>query len=141
MSFITLNLTKFFFVDFEFAGIGNGYFDLANHFCEWSGLDFDFSLFPAKHNQFQFLASYVEGLGGYQTEKQKECLVEVIWSKVNQFQLMSHLFWGLWGKIMAFKIPKSEIFDYQRYSQKRLETYFRTKEEILQMEIFTKICD
>jgi len=129
-----------FFVDYEFAGYGNMYFDLANHFCEWSGIDFDFSLYPPKETQISFLEVYFNAMYPSLDQEEKKCMVQIIWSKVNRFQLMSHLFWGLWGTIMASQEINSDIFDYNNYAQKRLNTYYNTKEDVLKMEIYTN-CD
>jgi ethanolamine kinase len=68
-------------VDYEFSGYGERYvglflgffnkrvllpfhvnifrlFDLANHFCEWSGLDLNWSLCPSLSQQVKFLSTY-----------------------------------------------------------------------------------
>lgn len=60
-------------VDYEFSGYGERYyirpevslilyrlFDLANHFCEWSGLDLEWDRYPTVTEQVQFLSVYVK---------------------------------------------------------------------------------
>uniref|UniRef100_A0A6B2L923 ethanolamine kinase n=1 Tax=Arcella intermedia TaxID=1963864 RepID=A0A6B2L923_9EUKA len=117
------------FVDYEFSGLGNRYFDLANHFCEWCGLDFDYSLFPTREQQLEFLVAYLTNLSPTKEEpnqKELESLQEI----VNKYQLLSHYFWGLWAKIMAEK-SNSNIFDYKKYSETRMKLYFQVKKELL----------
>ncbi|OXB74535.1 UNVERIFIED_CONTAM: hypothetical protein H355_011498 [Colinus virginianus] len=63
----------------------------------------DYSLYPNRKLQEQWLRSYLEAYKeykGFGTEvSEKE--VEVLYVQVNQFALASHFFWGLWALIQA----------------------------------------
>lgn len=113
-------------VDYEFSGYGERLFDLANHFCEWSGLDLDWNLYPSPSQQYQFLENYaLHSFGPEYTA----CEVEQLQKKVEKYQLVSHMFWGLWGKLMAAQRPDDPF--YEPYSMKRVARYLEVKDRVL----------
>jgi len=90
---------------------------------EWCGLDFDYSKYPSKEHQFDWLESYLshyESSWKSREEDQKIKEISDLWLIVDSYQKLSHLYWSLWGKIMASSSP-SNSFDYAAYSQKRAE--------------------
>jgi len=107
------------FIDFEYSGYNYRGFDLGNLFCEWAGLDLDFSKFPTKDQQIPFLKSYLEASG-----KSRE-KVEDLYAEVNAFSLASHFLWGLWAMVQT---QHSKIsFDYIGYASKRFKEYEKKK--------------
>lgn len=75
-------------------------FDLANHWCEWAGLDQDWSLLPNKIQQKEFVKSYFDFFDEEKDEKE----IEYFRNRVDEcrsslvrfvffFQTFSFLFW------------------------------------------------
>lgn len=48
------------FIDFEYTRLNFTYFDIANHFCEYGGLECDFSKFPERPIVAEFIREYLE---------------------------------------------------------------------------------
>jgi len=120
------------FIDFEYGKYNFRGFDIANHFCEYAGFDFDLPRwYPKKETQKHFLQSYVaaikkSGEGPFagladQLEADptlakdfyKHC---VAW--IDKFAIASHFLWGLWSLIQKLYSPIE--FDYLDYSRLRL---------------------
>jgi len=109
------------FIDFEYSGYNYRGFDIGNLFCEWAGLDLDFTKYPTKEEQLHFLRCYLEA--GKSREK-----LEEVYNEVNAFSLASHLLWGIWALVQT---QHSKInFDYIGYSSKRFQEYFKRKSEL-----------
>ncbi|XP_065647110.1 ethanolamine kinase 1 isoform X2 [Hydra vulgaris] len=123
---------KVVLIDYEYASPNYAAYDIANHFNEYAGIeDFDFSLYPSKEAQMEWLNIYIietnkiKGLTVEVSEKELECL----YSQVQVFSLVSHLFWGIWALIQAHY---SDInFDFLWYSSMRLNEYFKHKDAFL----------
>jgi len=120
---------KMMFVDYEFSGIGNRYFDIANHFCEWCGLDFDISRIPTKEEQLTwlqiYLSHYDQKFPQLPKEEQQTQLSQFA-CIIQSYELISHLYWSLWGKIMSSG-PSTNTFGYANYSLIRLNSYYLRK--------------
>jgi len=114
------------FIDFEYSGYNYRGFDLGNYFCEWSGLELDFTKYPNKDQQQEFLLSYLEACKVEDTKMVEE--LENIYTEVNAFALASHLLWALWAFIQTQR--SSLDFDYKGYATKRLKEYYKKKKEI-----------
>ncbi|XP_021045737.1 ethanolamine kinase 1 isoform X1 [Mus pahari] len=78
------------FIDYEYSGYNYLAYDIGNHFNEFAGVsDVDYSLYPDRELQGQWLRSYLEaykeykGFGSDVTEKE----VETLFIQVNQFAL------------------------------------------------------
>ncbi|KAK2101825.1 Ethanolamine kinase 1, partial [Saguinus oedipus] len=78
------------FIDYEYSGYNYLAYDIGNHFNEFAGVsDVDYSLYPDRELQSQWLRSYLEaykefkGFGTEVTEKE----VEILFIQVNQFAL------------------------------------------------------
>ncbi|XP_048124431.1 ethanolamine kinase 1 [Alosa alosa] len=120
------------FIDYEYAGYNYQAYDIGNHFNEFAGLsDVDYSLYPGRCLQLQWLRAYLEaykehkGQGGLVTDTE----VEVLYVQVNRFALASHFFWGLWALIQA---QYSTIdFDFLGYAILRFSQYFKMKPEVM----------
>ncbi|XP_041059079.1 ethanolamine kinase 1 isoform X2 [Carcharodon carcharias] len=124
------------FIDYEYAGYNYQAFDIGNHFNEFAGVnEVDYSLYPAKNVQLQWLKSYLEalkeykGLGTDVTDKE----VEVLYFQVNLFALASHFFWGLWALIQSrYSIID---FDFLGYAVVRFRQYFKMKPEVMNLKL------
>nr|XP_033807467.1 ethanolamine kinase 1 isoform X3 [Geotrypetes seraphini] len=95
----------------------------------------DYSLFPDRALQEQWLRSYLEAYKEYKgfDKDVSEKEVEVLYVQVNQFALASHFFWGLWALIQA---KYSTIdFDFLGYAIVRLNQYFKMKPEVTALVI------
>ncbi|KAL8222308.1 UNVERIFIED_CONTAM: hypothetical protein K2H54_075473 [Gekko kuhli] len=78
------------FIDYEYSGYNYLAYDIGNHFNEFAGVsEVDYSLYPSRKLQEQWLRAYLEaykeykGFGTNVTEKE----VEVLYVQVNQFAL------------------------------------------------------
>lgn len=112
------------FIDFEYAAFNYQPYDIGNHFAEFVGIgtDLDYSLYPDKQLQMDWIRTY---LAEYHEREPTEEEVEELYVRVNEFVLVSHLFWGIWGLIQA---EHSYIdFDYMGYANVRFKEYFAKK--------------
>uniref|UniRef100_A0A8C6VCR1 ethanolamine kinase n=1 Tax=Naja naja TaxID=35670 RepID=A0A8C6VCR1_NAJNA len=86
------------FIDYEYTGYNYQAYDIGNHFNEFAGLnEVDYSLYPCKEVQLQWLRYYLQGGSGAVSEEELESL----YVQVNQFALASHFLWACWGLIQA----------------------------------------
>ncbi|XP_078405372.1 ethanolamine kinase 1 isoform X1 [Cetorhinus maximus] len=130
----TQGLVKF--IDYEYTGYNYQAYDIGNHFNEFAGVsELDFSMYPPKEMQLEWLKSYLEAY--------KECTgyepvvtdLEVLklYVQVNKFTLASHFSWGLWAVLQA---RYSTIdFDFLRYARERFKQYFKKKNDILALQL------
>ena len=118
------------FIDFEYTDYNFQAYDIANHFCEFAGVEtFDPNLYPDKEFQVQWLRHYLiewfklNGRTVTDTTIDKE--VESLYNQVNQFSMAPHFVWGVWALIQA-KYSALD-FNYFGYGILRLREYFRRK--------------
>lgn len=96
------------FIDFEYAFYNYRAFDIANHFCEYQGYDFDLSKYPSKEHQLEFVREYL----GLVDEK----TINDFYYQVRVCGLLSNMFWGVWA---LFQSHNSKIdFDFKEYAKK-----------------------
>ncbi|XP_036433614.1 ethanolamine kinase 1 [Colossoma macropomum] len=119
------------FIDYEYAGYNYQAYDIGNHFNEFAGLnEVDYSLYPERSLQLQWLRAYLEAYKEYKQQgtQVSSTEVEVLYVQVNRFALASHFFWGLWALIQA---QYSTIdFDFLGYAVLRFNQYFKMKPEV-----------
>lgn len=125
---------KISFIDHEYAMFNYRPYDIGNHFCEYAGVDdVDFSRYPDKQYQLEWLRSYLEewnthnGLTCAVTDEE----VQKLYVQVNKCALAAHFFWGLWALIQS-KYSKID-FNYFDYGIMKLKEYFARKEEFLSL--------
>ncbi|XP_028417088.1 probable ethanolamine kinase [Dendronephthya gigantea] len=126
---------KISFIDYEYGAYNFSAFDIGNHFNEFGGvvIDPDYSLYPGREFQMRWLRIYLEekakvqGTGEVVTEEQ----IKKLYVYVNQFALVSHLFWGVWALLQANF--SSIDFDFLEYSKNRLYEYLRRKDDFLNL--------
>ncbi|KAF7254792.1 Ethanolamine kinase 2 [Varanus komodoensis] len=137
------------FIDYEYTGYNYQAYDIGNHFNEFAGLnEVDYSLYPCKEVQLQWLRYYLQaykklsqedqgggggsksrGWSGGVTEEELESL----YGQVNQFALASHFLWACWGLIQA---QFSTIdFNFARYADIRFKQYFKTKPVVTSLKM------
>lgn len=114
------------FIDFEYAATNYQAFDIANHFNEWAGFDADYTRYPKKEQQYQFLQRYLKAFQGAEGTEEE---LHRLYVQVNKFALISHLFWGIWALVQG-AISKID-FDFVDYARLRFTEYFKRKEEFL----------
>jgi len=114
-------------IDFEYQSPNPAAFDIAEHFNEYAGLELDFSIVPKTDYMQWWVEEYLK------VYKSTATVCEVELSKwVESVKLMmplSHLYWGTWSLMQA---ELSTIdFDYVSYAHRRIEEYFKLKNELL----------
>uniref|UniRef100_A0A914IBT9 ethanolamine kinase n=1 Tax=Globodera rostochiensis TaxID=31243 RepID=A0A914IBT9_GLORO len=104
------------FIDYEYAGPNYQLFDVANHFCEYAGLDDtpDFELNAAteeerRHFLRQYFAQFQQAIDESEMDK-------LLW-KVRHFEAAAHFFWTLWAIHQA--AISAIQFDYMSYANTR----------------------
>ncbi|XP_076861535.1 ethanolamine kinase 1 [Brachyhypopomus gauderio] len=124
------------FIDYEYAGYNYQAYDIGNHFNEFAGLnEVDYSLYPGRGLQQQWLRAYLEAYKDYkeQSTQVSDREVEVLYVQVNRFALASHFFWALWALIQA---QYSTIdFDFLGYAVLRFNQYFKMKPEVTALNL------
>ncbi len=119
-------------IDFEYGGVNFIAFDIANHFNEWAGGaenaagEADYSLFPSKGQQRDFISSYLRAATALEVVDDDE--IELLMDQVRVFLLVNLLYWGLWG-INQAAVEGTEEFDYLAYAVNRFNRFFETKED------------
>ena len=123
---------QIFFIDFEYGDFNYLAFDIADHFCEFAGVDgcnLDYAkYYPDKEFQLAWLRAYLEEfkLGDVSDEE-----VEDLYKAVNKFALTVRLFWGTWSLVQA-SISKLD-FDFIGYAVLIFDEYRKRKPEFLSL--------
>ena len=123
-------------IDFEYGGVNYAAFDVANHWNEYAGGTApgtlpNYDWLPSPHAEIDFVRAYLEQVqasrGGGDVNVTEEQVNELV-QQVHLFQLINHVYWGLWAVNQAAAEGCQE-FDYLLYATKRLERYQSTKGE------------
>lgn len=70
--------------------------------CIILGIDeIDYSLYPTKEFQYQWLRVYLAHYNNIDVDDVKCNEIHKLYVQVNQFALVSHIFWAIWGLIQA----------------------------------------
>jgi len=118
------------FIDFEYASTNYQAFDIANHFNEFAGFEADYSRYPSKEQQYQFLRSYLTTYKNGTAPTDQE--LHKLYVQVNKFALISHMFWAIWALVQGH-ISKLD-FDFVDYAGLRFAEYYNKKDEFLGLE-------
>ena len=113
------------FIDLEYGAPNYASFDIANHFCEFTGADgkLDYERWlPSKEYQMDWIAEYLRHKTG-QVASQDQ--LEQVFSSVRKFMLCAHLQWSIWSVIQAEN--SSLDFDFVDYAVQRFQEYKRWK--------------
>jgi ethanolamine kinase len=111
------------FIDFEYCSYNFRSFDIANHFNEYCGFDFDLNLHPNENYKKNFLKIYL--LEAYKLNEINDEDIENFLTEVNYSILLSNLYWSIWS-IFQYENSKVE-FDYLDYAKKRYNGYIHLK--------------
>ena len=122
---------KIRFLDYEYSGYNFNCYDIGNHFTAYAGLiGVDFSLYPDKPYQMQWLRDYLEQmyfLQGKDPNSITEAELNKLYVGVNLSTLASHLNWALWGLYQAVHLDIN--FGFIGYSKQRIDEFMARKEE------------
>lgn len=118
------------FIDFEYAGIGPRGADMANHFCEWAGLDCDLSLMPNREEALRFIRKYLDCV--IDVDLPRRAISEsVLLEEVAEFIPTSFLLWTMWGYAL-YEFPSLSSSStvtrdfYLQFGQKKEKAFFST---------------
>lgn len=119
-------------LDFEYAGPNYLAYDIANHFCEFAGVEnVDYTKYPSEEVQKMWIRMYLEEKQKLDGEKAAvwDADVHNLYCDVNKMTLGCHLLWIVWG---VFQAAHSKIeFDYMEYASIRHKEYMQKKEALL----------
>jgi ethanolamine kinase len=120
--------TKVHFIDYEYVSPCPPAFDLANHFSEWGGLDFDYNMLPTQATRRAFIEEYLRSFANYRPNKDvMQTEVEELMTEVDRFRGLPGFYWGIWALVQA---TISYIdFDCTAYSKVRLAEFWAWREE------------
>lgn len=113
---ILLNGETVNLIDYEYSCILPRAFDIANHLCEYEGLDSETFTYPDKYLRISLIKNYIE--------KDKEYNVEYL-KIIDYYSLVSHYFWGCWS-IIQEKLSNID-FDYKKYGENRFKMFLHYK--------------
>ena len=128
------------FIDYEYSCINYQAYDIANHFNEFAGVDSpDYSLFPTKEYQLQWLTIYLKHFYEmvnqfYKDDENKHLIfseerLNQFYEEVKNFTLASHLMWAIWSLVQA-QVSKLD-FDFVAYANIRFDQYFSRKKSLI----------
>ena len=113
------------FIDLEYGAPNYAAFDIANHFCEFTGADgkLDYSRWlPNEDYQLGWIDEYLRHKTG---QSPSEAEVLEVYNSVRKFMLCAHLQWSIWSVIQAEN--SSLDFDFVDYALQRFQQYKRWK--------------
>jgi len=136
-------------IDYEYGGYNYCAFDIANHFCEHAGFDFDLEKwYPKRPIQRAWCEAYLERVGipiptskpntkvengeGNTVDTITEAFMDELLIRINQFTLASHFWWGLWAVVQGRYSPIN--FDFMSYAVERFKGYHKHKKEFFGMD-------
>uniref|UniRef100_A0A7E4ZVU2 ethanolamine kinase n=1 Tax=Panagrellus redivivus TaxID=6233 RepID=A0A7E4ZVU2_PANRE len=109
------------FIDYEYAAPNYQLFDIANHFCEYAGVEEpDYSLCPTNDQKRAFLKSYLTYFLKREPQKTE---VDASFAMIPFFEAASHFFWCLWALIQAANSTLD--FDYLKYAIVRHQMFVK----------------
>lgn len=116
-------------VDYEYTGPNYFSFDIADHFCEFAGVDnVDYSKYPEEDVQKRWVRMYLEEVQNLRGEKKAEIgdsAVQDVCEDVRKLVLGCHLLWTVWS---LFQTANSTIqFDFLEYGIMRFNEYLNRK--------------
>ena len=118
-------------IDYEYTGPNYSSYDIANHFCEFAGVEnVDYRKYPSETVQKVWIRMYLEEiqkLKGESTGQQpiQETNVHNLYYDVSVMVLGCHLLWVVWS---LFQAANSTLeFDFMEYASLRYAEYFKRK--------------
>jgi ethanolamine kinase len=120
------------FIDFEYGAYNYVAFDIADHFCEYAGFDFDLDRwYPEEELEKHFWKAYINAVGFKVSPAELEPLLTelVLWT--NRFALTAHLLWFFWAIIQA-KYSVIDV-DFLAYAGRRRDGYLLHKKQFFSL--------
>lgn len=116
-------------IDYEYAGPNYLTYDLADHFCEFAGVEnVDYSKYPDEMVQKMWIRGYLEEaseLKGGTRESISDRSIHTLYIDVCKMTLGCHLLWIVWS---LFQAAHSTIeFDFINYAALRYKEYLKRK--------------
>ncbi|KAM7534247.1 hypothetical protein Aperf_G00000109108 [Anoplocephala perfoliata] len=128
---ISTNKNEIHFIDFEYSGYNKVCYDIANHFCEYSGMaDYDPTKYPSREMQREWVRAYLQAFkknSGNSMDLSPSEIEEWL-DEIQNFTLLCHLYWGIWSIVQSQRSKLS--FNYVGYALARLNEYKRLKESL-----------
>lgn len=109
---ILVDNNKIKLIDYEYSCILPRAFELANHLCEYGGLDSNNYTYPEKNIRISLIKEYIDKDFDYKEEYLKI---------IDYYSLISHYYWGCWSLIQD-KISTID-FDYKKYGENRFNMF------------------
>ena len=116
-------------IDYEYAGPNYLAYDLADHFCEFAGVEnVDYDKYPDEMVQKAWIRTYLEEAGklkGGTRASISNSSIHTLYVDVSKMTLGCHLLWVVWA---LFQAAHSTIeFDYINYAVLRYKEYLKRK--------------
>jgi len=83
-------------IDFKYSCYNYRAYDIANHFNEWCGFDFNWEILPNEDTQRRFLKVYLEAF--YDNKKNENDLekeIDKLIEDIKWFDLACNYYWGI----------------------------------------------
>jgi ethanolamine kinase len=103
-------------IDYEYSCILPRAFDIANHLCEYEGLESEKLTYPDKNLRISLIKEYIKGEIDYDDN-----FLRII----DYYSLISHYYWGCWS-IIQTKLSLID-FDYKKYGDNRFKMFIYYK--------------
>lgn len=120
------------FIDYEYSTYNPVAYDIANLFCEMAANYhsetphiLDYTKYPGLEERQRFLRAYLSSSGHRPSGVEIDELTE----EVENYTLVNHLQWGLWG-IISGHVNKID-FNFIEYAKQRFRKYWLRKAELL----------
>lgn len=121
-------------VDYEYSAPNYLAYDIANHFCEFCGVEnVDYNRYPKEDVQRKWIRMYLNAAqklkgGSDHTPSVTDEAIHKLYCDVNKMVLGCHLLWTIWA---VFQAANSTIdFDYMKYGILRFKEYLKLKRNI-----------
>lgn len=124
-------------VDYEYAGPNYLAYDIADHFCEFAGVEnVNYEKYPNEMVQKMWIQTYFEEVeklkGGTGENSITDSSINNLYSDISKITLGCHLLWVVWS---LFQAAHSTIeFNYINYAALRYREYFRRKALIVRLK-------
>lgn len=116
-------------IDYEYAGPNYSAFDIAHHFCEFSGVEnVDYQRYPDEAVQKMWIQMYLEEMQKVKAGTAlpiQEKVVHDLYCEVNTIVLGCHLIWVVWSLFQA--VNSTINFDFMEYASLRFAEYVKRK--------------
>lgn len=124
------------FIDYEYAFPNFQAFDLADHFCEFSGLETYDGAYPSQEFQITWLNIYLKKRYELLNQPCPPDEVAKLYNQVDKFSMIPDLLWCMWAIFQARH--ENGNIDFLSYSVKRMHLSYFTKFARVYPEVYEK---